>query len=147
MARHSMRESRSLTLARFIHALLLDIRFQRRRIVYYMTMASEMTNPNVMVVVLAPDQRHANFNYAFGETHIGVGVILTIATVVFMSVYPTISGCAMMSWFCDDLSAPNGKYHKRMARFATVWDIYGELCNCLGNIWPAWQLFGICMRA
>ena len=89
MARHSVRESRSLTLARFIDALMLDIRFQRRRIVYSMTMASEMTNPNVVVVVLAPDQRNANFNYVFGGTHIGVGVMLTIATLVFMSVYPT----------------------------------------------------------
>ena len=89
MARHSVRESRSLTLARFIDALLLDIRFQRRRIVYSMTMASEMTNPNVVVVVLAQDQRHANFNYVFGGAHIGVGMTLTIATLVFMSVYPT----------------------------------------------------------
>ena len=119
---------------------------------YTMTMASEMTNPNVVVVVLAPDQRHTNFNYAFGGTHIGVGVMLTIATVGFISVYPTIGldsamiltlgGCATVSWFCDDLSVPNGKYHKRMARFATVWDIYGEVCNCLGHIWRALQLFG-----
>ena len=34
-----------------------------------------------------------------------------------------------------------------MARFATVWDIYGELGNCLGHIWRAWQLFGIYMAS
>ena len=63
---------------------------------YFVTMTSEMTNPNVVVVVLAPHQRHTNFNYAsrylyaLGGTHIGVAMILTIATVVFMGVYPTI---------------------------------------------------------
>ena len=71
-------------------------------------------------------------------------MMFTVATVVFMSVYPTIgfysatiltlSGCATLSWFCDDLSAPNGKYHKRMASLATIWDIYGELGNCLGYV-------------
>ena len=95
-----------------------------------MTLTSEMTNPNVVVVVLAPDQRHTNFNYAsrysyaLGGTHIGVAMILIIATVVFTGVYPTIgfdsktiltlSGCATVSWFYDDLLAPNGKYHQGM---------------------------------
>ena len=58
MARHTMRESRSLTLARFVQTLLLDIHFRRRRIVHSVTVTSEMTKTNVVVFVLAPVQRH-----------------------------------------------------------------------------------------
>ena len=64
-----MRESRSLTLARLVQTLLLDIHFRRRRIVHSVTVTSEMTKTNVVVFVLAPVQRRIiiiiiNFYYA-----------------------------------------------------------------------------------
>ena len=50
----------------------------------------EMTKMNVVVFVLAPDQRHIQSNYACryshapsGE-HIGVGLIVIVATVGFL---------------------------------------------------------------
>ena len=89
MARHSMRESRS-TLDRFVQTLLLDIHFRWRRIVHSVTVTSEMTKTNVVVVVFAPDQRPIHSNYACryshapGGEHIGVGLIVIVATVGFL---------------------------------------------------------------
>ena len=54
---------------------------------YSLTVTSKITNLNVTVVVLAPDQRHIHSNYAsryshaLGGVHIGVGLLLTLATV------------------------------------------------------------------
>ena len=61
VARRSVRESRSLTLARSIQTSMLDIHFRLRRIVHSVTMTSETTN--VVADVLTPDQRYIHSNY------------------------------------------------------------------------------------
>ena len=74
MARHSMRESRSLTLASSRTNIIVRHTFS--------IVILEMTKMNVVVFVLAPDQRHIHSNYASRYSHApGAGLIVILATV------------------------------------------------------------------
>ena len=74
MARHSMRESRSLTLASSRTNIIVRHTFS--------IVILEMTKMNVVVFVLAPDQRHIHSNYASRYSYApGAGLIFILATV------------------------------------------------------------------